>query len=85
MGGILWSVKKGIRALAKAGSTCRMAIIGASAGVLGVMVSGIADFPWSYPRVMLIFWFVCALLLAAARLAVREQRAQGNVEANHET
>ena len=84
VGGIVWSVKTGIRAMAKAGIQCRMAIIGASAGVLGVMVSGMADFPWSYPRVMLVFWFVCALILAAARLALREQGARG-VEASHET
>jgi len=84
VGGIVWSIKTGIRAMAKAGIQCRMAIIGASAGVLGVMVSGMADFPWSYPRVMLVFWFVCALILAAARLALREQGARG-VEASHET
>ncbi|MCI9614067.1 MAG: hypothetical protein HFG93_02790, partial [Dorea sp.] len=29
------------------------------------------------PRVMLVFWFVCALILAAARLALREQGARG--------
>lgn len=77
VGGILWSIKTGIRALASAGIQCRMAIIGAASGLAGVMVSGIVDFPWSYPRVMLVFWFVCALLLAGARLTAREQREAG--------
>ena len=40
---------------------------------MGTMVCGLADYIWNYPRVMLIFWFVCALTLAGLiRLAARQ-------------
>lgn len=39
---------------------------------MGTMVCGLADYIWNYPRVMLIFWFVCALTLAGIRLAARQ-------------
>ena len=38
---------------------------------MGTMVCGLADYIWNYPRVMLIFWFVCADL-AGIRLAARQ-------------
>ena len=40
---------------------------------MGTMLCGMADYIWNYPRVMLIFWFVCALALAGIRLAAREE------------
>ena len=62
VGGILWTFKKGCRAVARA--TCdpvvRMTILGRAAALMGTMVCGLADYIWNYPRVMLIFWFVCA-------------------------
>ena len=53
-----------------------MAIIGSVAGLMGTMLCGMADYIWNYPRVMLIFWFVCALALAGLRLAAKEADAQ---------
>ena len=44
--------------------------------LLGGLLCGMADYLWNYPRVMLIFWFVCALALAGTRLAAREQATQ---------
>ena len=74
VGGILWTFKKGCRAVARA--TCdpvvRMTILGGAAALMGTMVCGLADYIWNYPRVMLIFWFVCALTLAGIRLAARQ-------------
>lgn len=40
------------------------------------MLCGMADYIWNYPRVMLIFWFVCALTLAAVRLAGRQSQEE---------
>ncbi|MBR2490934.1 MAG: hypothetical protein IKB65_05570 [Ruminiclostridium sp.] len=72
---MLWTVKKGVKAVAKA--TCdpqvRMAIIGGTSAILGCLLCGMADYLWNYPRVMLIFWFVCAVVLAGVRLAGREE------------
>lgn len=80
VGGIFWTFKQGARAVARA--TCspqvRLAIIGGVCGVMGTMVCGIADYPWNYPRVMLIFWFVCAIALAGIRLAARETEIREN-------
>ena len=74
VGGILWTFKKRCRAVARA--TCdpvvRMTILGGAAALMGTMVCGLADYIWNYPRVMLIFWFVCALTLAGIRLAARQ-------------
>ena len=41
-----------------------LVIIGAAAAVCGSLVSGMADYLFTYPRVMLIFWFTVSLLLA---------------------
>lgn len=49
----------------------RMTILGGAAALMGTLVCGLADYIWNYPRVMLIFWFVCALTLAGIRLAAR--------------
>jgi hypothetical protein len=51
-----------------------MVVIGAISALLGTMVCGLADYIWNYPRVMLIFWFVCAIALSALRLAKWESR-----------
>ena len=52
-----------------------MAVIGGVSALLGGLLCGMADYLWNYPRVMLIFWFVCALALAGIRLAGQEKRA----------
>lgn len=74
VGGILWTFKRGCQAAARAlcHPVVRMAVIGGVAALAGTMVCGIADYIWNYPRVMLIFWFVCAVALAGIRLAARE-------------
>lgn len=48
-----------------------MAIGGASA-LLGAAVCGLADFLWTYPRIMFIFWFVFGLTLAAIKVCKLE-------------
>ena len=50
----------------------RMVTLGAVSGLAGSLVCGLADYLWTYPRVMLIFWFTVALLLAGVRLARQE-------------
>lgn len=49
----------------------RMVTIGAASAVAGILVDCLADYPWNYPRVMVIFWFVFAILLAGIKLARR--------------
>ena len=55
----------------------RLITIGAAAAVAGVLVDCLADYLWNYPRVMVIFWFLFALLLSGVKLARRyAQRAE---------
>ena len=42
----------------------RLITVGAVAALCGALVCGIADYLWNYPRVMCIFWFLIALILA---------------------
>lgn len=74
VGGMLGTIKRGMKAVSKA--TChpvvRLSVVGGFAALAGTMLCGIADYIWNYPRVMLIFWFVCGITLAGIRLAGRE-------------
>ena len=68
--------KNGARAIhRKLGSgPLRCLIAALIAGVSGVLVCGIVDYPWSYPRIMLLFWIVFGLLLCGIRLANAPQK-----------
>ena len=46
--------------------------VGAIAGLVGMLVCGMGDYIWYYPRAMMLFWFVFGILVAAARLAKQE-------------
>lgn len=73
VGGIISAVKSavwGVRRCEDAAAR-HMAIGGASA-LAGASVCGLADYLWTYPRIMFVFWFVFALTLAAARLCNSE-------------
>ena len=77
VGGILWTAKQGAKAVfhKQCDLVVRMAVIGGVSALLGGLLCGMADYLWNYPRVMLIFWFVCALALAGIRLVGQEKRA----------
>lgn len=49
----------------------RLVTIGALSAVCGILVNCLADYLWTYPRVMLIFWFVFAVMLSGIKLARR--------------
>lgn len=51
----------------------RMITLGAASGVAGSLVCGLADYLFTYPRVMLIFWFTLSLMLAGVKLARQEE------------
>ena len=77
LGSAGWTLKKAAGTVAhkKGDRRTRLSIVGGISAVIGVMICGIADYIWHYPRVMLVFWFVFALTLAGIRLAAREQEA----------
>ena len=54
----------------------RLIVLGATSALVGSLVSGLADYLFNYPRVMLIFWFSVSLLLAGAKLIQRGERTK---------
>lgn len=87
LGTVGWSLKRGGSiALRKLGSSSsRMILVGSVSSLVGIMVCGVADFIWHYPRVMLIFWFVFAMAAASIRVALQEERQTEKRSASHET
>lgn len=71
---IYHALKMGAKAVFRSDAprTVRMVIVGIVSGLSGSMVCGLADYLWNYPRVMLIFWFAVALLLAGIKLAGKQ-------------
>lgn len=75
MAAMLWNIKNAARAVRRcAPSAARTITCGAAAALCGIMVCGLADYPWHYPRVMCIFWFVFAAALAGTKLCREESR-----------
>jgi O-antigen ligase len=61
--------KKSVRALWSSGDKALKSIIAAAmAAICGVLVIGLAEYVWFYPRVMLFFWVVAGILLCAVSL-----------------
>jgi len=87
LGTVGWAILRGGRTVLRGlgGSSARMLIIGSVSALLGIMVCGVADFIWHYPRVMLIFWFVFAMAAAAIRVAMQEERRREKRGSLHET
>lgn len=69
--GFLAACKEAIRAVTapETDRGIRYMTAGCFAGLAGVMVCGIADYFWHYPRVMAIFWLIFGMMLAGAKLA----------------
>lgn len=86
LGTVGWTVKRAARVVPGkiGGFATRMLVIGSVSSLLGIMVCGVADFIWHYPRVMVIFWFVFALAIAGIRLAMKEESVAARKNKEHE-
>lgn len=71
-------LRQGVRTFQshRAPRTVRLIVLGAASALAGSLVSGVADYLFNYPRVMLIFWFSASLLLAGIKLGHQENRRQ---------
>jgi O-antigen ligase len=71
LGTIASGMKKGLLTIfGKRGSRELQAVIAACiAAFTGILLCSIMDYPWSFPRVMVVFWYVFALLTASVKLA----------------
>lgn len=78
VGAILSTVKSAARCVKRCPDPAarHMAIGGASA-LTGAAVCGLADYLWTYPRIMFIFWFVFGLTLAAIKVCNLEAKRSG--------
>ena len=72
-----WTVKGAVRAATRPECPRPVRLITAAGGaaLVGILVCGLADYIWTYPRVMLVFWFLVAVTLAGIRLARKSGRA----------
>jgi putative inorganic carbon (HCO3(-)) transporter len=75
LGTIFSGVKNGLKAIfGKKGSKLLQGIIAAQISAFaGIMLCSWVDYPWSFPRVMLMFWFSFAILVSAVKLANQEE------------
>ena len=80
-GGFITSCKESIRALFGNDRDWEVygLTVGCLSGLVGVMVCGLADYLWHYPRVMVIFWIVFGLMLCGAKLAKQEKQGNGSL------
>ena len=78
-GFVVAALLAGIKAAAKSvkmpgcPAPVRMVTIGGAASMAGILVCGIADYIWNYPRVMVVFWFVFAVMLSGVKLAKKSK------------
>lgn len=52
----------------------------AISGLLGVLAICLVEYVWFYPRVMLIFWLLLGLILAAIGIAMRQEKEGANID-----
>ena len=69
---IFWAVKRGFRAVTNAKGAARIITCAAAAGVCGITLCGMADYPWHYPRVQVVYWFLFAVTLAGVKVCRME-------------
>jgi len=71
---IFFTLRKGCAAVKKAApSPLRGILAGSVSGLFGSMFFGLTDYAWSYPRVLVLFWFLFAIIYAAIKLAEKKE------------
>ncbi len=70
---IFFGLKKGIKTVRSGGASPLIKGVGAGCvgGISGAMIFGLTDYAWYYPRVMVFFWILMAVVYAAAKLCDR--------------
>lgn len=76
LGLLLWQLKKGVKALRAADPRLRRMLAAAIGAFCGIMVIGLAEYTWFYPRNMFTYWFLFGVIAACVKLAKGEQPAK---------
>ena len=76
LGLLLWQLKKGVKALRAADPRLRRMLAAAIGAFCGIMVIGLAEYTWFYPRNMFTYWFLFGVIAACVKLAKAEQPAR---------
>ena len=84
MGFLANTGKHAVRTLRRLGTKhgdphARFLVMAGLSSLCGILVTSLVEYTWYYPRVMLLFWCVAGLLLAAVSLAGAEVRAEGGL------
>lgn len=71
LGSIISAFSRGVKVIRAEGSPkiLRGVIAAGISGLTGVLVFGVVDYIWAYPRVMTIFWLLFAITVTAIKLA----------------
>jgi putative inorganic carbon (HCO3(-)) transporter len=72
--GALYNLKTNCKiAVSKSPYALRMIGMVCASSLTGILICGVADYIWHYPRVMLIFWYVFGISLASVKLARKQE------------
>ncbi|MBQ9492701.1 MAG: O-antigen ligase family protein [Oscillibacter sp.] len=70
---IFATVKRGLRTARNApAGPARIITCAAASGLCGIALCGMADYPWHYPRIQVVFWFLFAMTLAGVKVCRTE-------------
>lgn len=74
---VFFPMREGARRIKKNGTSplLKGIIAGCVSGLAGSLFFGITDYPWSYPRVMVLFWLLFALLCSAVAVSKDNEKA----------
>ena len=73
---LLYSLKSGVKAFyASQNKRLRYLLAAAVGAFCGIMVIGIAEYTWFYPRNMFTYWFLLGVIMACVKLGRQEQSA----------
>ena len=77
LGLLFWQLKKGIKALRRTSDPRVGRMLAAAVGAFcGIMVIGVAEYTWFYPRNMFTYWFLFGIIAACVKLVRAEKPAK---------
>lgn len=73
LGLILGQLKEGLQAFRRADRELRRILAAALGAMGGILVVGLVEYTWFYPRNMFLFWFLFGVIAACVKLSQKEQ------------